>query len=96
MKAIKLTEEKRDKVLLLIDYFYEDGEYGSYDNFKKETNSNIDFPLSEDGYFLLSESAIKDHKYGGLITFLMSGMGNEFQPVEASVKKAVKIADLNG
>ena len=86
MQAIKLTEEKRDKVLLLIDYFYEDSKYGSYDNFKHETNSDIVLVSSDDDNFILSCTVLEDPIYDELITFLKAGMGIAFKPVEVNVK----------
>lgn len=91
MKAIKLTKEKTDKMLTLIDYFYEDSQYGSYDNFKKETNSSIVL-IANDDDFLLSESVLEDSKYAELIAFLKAGMGSEFKPVEVTINTG----DLNG
>lgn len=85
MQAIKLTEEKRDKMLMLIGYFYEDSEYGSYENFKKETNSNITLVANGDD-FLLSQSVLGDVKYNPLVAFLKVGMGNEFKPAKVTMK----------
>jgi hypothetical protein len=96
MHGIKLTEEDKAKMFVLIEHFYEASEYGSYDNLKKETNTSLSLVLSDDNHFILSHTVLQSPQYSDLMTFLKLGMGSVFEPVEVAVKKAAKVEDLNG
>lgn len=74
MEGIILTLEARDKMYLLINEFYDNSSYGSFENFQSQELRNIVVRELNNGLFLLSITVMTDPIYTDLKEFILNQM----------------------